>query len=238
VVEDATRVDLFLQKVSLVADVDRHDRDANALTLMTLHNAKGLEFPVVFLSGLEDGLFPLSRSIEQAELLEEERRLFYVGLTRAEQKVYLTHARSRRRAGAVLDCKPSSFLDPIPARLVEQRPTPLVARLRGLGELSSGRRSTFRDDRVGDVFGGRPARGGDGNGSSGTRQDAGGWSVPRDADDLPRFVKGERIRHPQFGPGTIRELTGFGRDLKAVVDFESVGRKKVLLRAANLQKER
>ncbi|HWV58268.1 MAG TPA: 3'-5' exonuclease, partial [Longimicrobiales bacterium] len=109
-----TPLDAFLQKVSLVADVDRHDPEANAVTLMTLHNAKGLEFTIVFLSGLEDGLFPLSRSVEDPAALEEERRLFYVGLTRAQRKLYLTHARTRRRAGEVLACKASSFLDPIP----------------------------------------------------------------------------------------------------------------------------
>jgi DNA helicase-2/ATP-dependent DNA helicase PcrA len=93
--QDATPLDLFLQKVSLLTDVDRHDPEAQAVTLMTLHNAKGLEFPYVFISGLEDGLFPLAaRSMPEA--LEEERRLFYVGITRGELKVYFTGPLARQ----------------------------------------------------------------------------------------------------------------------------------------------
>ncbi len=87
-----TELDLFLQKVSLVADVDNLDPEADAVTLMTLHNAKGLEFPVVMIAGLEEGLLPLSRAYDTLEELEEERRLFYVGITRTQKKLYLSHA--------------------------------------------------------------------------------------------------------------------------------------------------
>ena len=92
-------LDHFLQRASLVADIDALDADADAVTLMTLHNAKGLEFPFVFITGLEDGLFPLARAFDDPPMLEEERRLFYVGITRAERKLYLTHAEERRRNG-------------------------------------------------------------------------------------------------------------------------------------------
>ncbi|HYE90957.1 MAG TPA: 3'-5' exonuclease, partial [Terriglobales bacterium] len=132
-VPEATSVDRFLQKVALVADVDRHDPAADAVTLMTVHNAKGLEFPVVFISGLEDGLFPLARSFDEPEALEEERRLFYVGITRAERKLYLTHARMRRRAGEMLMCVPSSFLDPLPRELLDERTTAAIAANRERG---------------------------------------------------------------------------------------------------------
>ncbi|MGH7460647.1 MAG: 3'-5' exonuclease, partial [Longimicrobiales bacterium] len=219
---DSTPLDRFLQKVSLITDVDRHDPDANATTLMTLHNAKGLEFPFVFISGLEDGLFPLARAYDDPEALEEERRLFYVGITRARQKVYMSFARTRRRAGEVLSCIPSSFMEPIPAALVENRVTPALARARHQ-----------YDDR----WRSRPAR------SSDTHvprfdDDGGGPVIDySDAQDAPRFVKGERVRHAQFGRGIIRELSGFGRDLKATIDFDAAGRKKVVLRYANLQKE-
>src|SRR5204863_6775555 len=87
-----TPLDHFLQRASLVADIDSLDADADAVLLMTLHNAKGLEFPVVFITGLEDGLFPLARAYDDPSMLEEERRLFYVGITRAEKRLYVTHA--------------------------------------------------------------------------------------------------------------------------------------------------
>ena len=87
-------------QVALVADVDRLDPNADAITLMTLHNAKGLEFPVVFIAGMEEGLFPLSRAYDEPDALEEERRLFYVGITRAEDKLSISWARQRRRASS------------------------------------------------------------------------------------------------------------------------------------------
>src|SRR5690606_30193355 len=104
IVEGATALDRFLQKVSLLTDVDRHDPNANAVTLMTMHNAKGREFPCVFISGREDGLFPLARRVGEPAELEEERRLFYVGITRARRKVFMTHARQRRRGGEFMIC--------------------------------------------------------------------------------------------------------------------------------------
>jgi DNA helicase II / ATP-dependent DNA helicase PcrA len=222
---DAPPLDLFLQEISLITDVDRHDPQANAVTLMTLHTAKGLEFPIVTIAGLEDGLFPLARAYDEPAALEEERRLFYVGITRAEQKVYLTHARSRRRLGERVDCVPSSFLRPIPDGLVEQRTTPQLERQGRSFERWTARRH---------VGGRRPGRRDvDAFGNA-----AGGLVIDySDSQDAPRFIKGERVRHPEFGAGTIRELAGFGMDLKAVIEFDGVGRKKVVVRYANLQKE-
>ncbi|NJD09399.1 MAG: ATP-dependent DNA helicase PcrA [Gemmatimonadetes bacterium] len=222
--QDATALDLFLQKVSLLTDVDRHDPSAQAVTLMTLHNAKGLEFPCVFVSGLEDGLFPLARSFDEPDTLEEERRLFYVGITRGEERVYLTRARSRRRGGEVLSSVRSSFLEPIPRELLEERVTPALQRLRQLGEV---RWRSGTPDRFGGFAGERAAVG----------DVSGVYLDYSEAQEAPRFIKGERVRHPQFGRGVIRELTGLGRELKAVIDFEAYGRKKVVLRYANLQKE-
>jgi DNA helicase II / ATP-dependent DNA helicase PcrA len=226
-----TALDLFLQKVTLLTDVDRHDPDAQAVTFMTVHNAKGLEFPVVFIAGMEDGLFPLARSYDDPESLEEERRLFYVAITRAERKLFISHARTRRRAGDVMAGKPSSFMDPLPREAVEEIVTPGLERARRTGEARWSRRDPiagvgslgYRDRAA------RPAR------FEGA--DDGVYIDYSDAQDVPRFVKGERVRHPQFGRGVIRELTGLGQDLKAVIDFDSIGRKKVVLRYANLQKE-
>jgi DNA helicase II / ATP-dependent DNA helicase PcrA len=226
-----TPLDLFLQKVTLLTDVDRHDPDAQVVTFMTVHNAKGLEFPVVFIAGMEDGLFPLARSYDDPESLEEERRLFYVAITRAERKLFISHARTRRRAGEVMAGKPSSFMDPLPPQAVEEIVTPGLERARRAGETRWSRRdpvpgtgSLGYRDRVS-----RPSR------FEGA--DDGVYIDYSDAQDAPRFVKGERVRHPQFGRGVIRELTGLGQDLKAVIDFDSIGRKKVVLRYANLQKE-
>jgi DNA helicase-2/ATP-dependent DNA helicase PcrA len=220
-----TPLDLFLQKVSLLTDVDRQDPNAIAATLMTVHNAKGLEYTYVFLCGLEDGLFPLARAFDDPATLEEERRLLYVGVTRAKRKVWLSWARTRRRAGEVLSCIRSSFLRPLPQHLVEERKTPHLDRLHRTWQIPE--RARERAARI------RAER-------SPTFDDDDGSGVYidyADAQETPRFVKGERVRHPQFGRGTIRELSGFGNDVKAVVEFERVGRKKVILRFANLQKE-
>jgi DNA helicase II / ATP-dependent DNA helicase PcrA len=217
--EPPTPLDLFLQHVSLITDVDRHDPEAQVVTLMTLHNAKGLEFPCVFVSGLEDGLFPLARAFDEPEELEEERRLFYVGITRAREKLYLTHARTRRRAGEILPCMPSTFLKPIPPALLEERRTPAFERRRGAERAPGARPRAGRDSPF-------------------PPDEPAGLVVDySDAQDAPRFVKGERVRHPEFGGGTIRELSGLGRDLKAVIEFDRAGRKKVMIRYANLQKE-
>src|SRR5438105_9433168 len=134
-------LDHFLQRATLIADVDALDADADAVTLMTLHNAKGLEFPVVFISGLEDGLFPLARAYDEPAQLEEERRLFYVGITRAERKLYLTYAEERLRNGERMQSRPSGFLDSVPDGMLERRMT-MKARSSGRGflsELSGGR---------------------------------------------------------------------------------------------------
>ncbi len=218
-----TELDLFLQRVALVAEVDLHDPSADSVTLMTLHNAKGLEFPVVFISGLEDGLFPLSRAYDDPEALEEERRLFYVGITRAEDKLYLTHARQRRRAGEYMLGRLSPFADAIQESLTEARRSP---RLRtsfqtgfgsGFGE-GSGRRRAREKSR------------------EATWDDSPSFEAEYN-QDLPRFVKGERVRHATFGSGTVLEVSGFGPDLKVTVNFESVGRKKLLARYADLEKD-
>jgi DNA helicase-2/ATP-dependent DNA helicase PcrA len=218
---EITELDLFLQKVSLVADVDNLDPEADAVTLMTLHNAKGLEFPVVLISGLEEGLFPLSRAYDSLEELEEERRLFYVGITRARRKLYLSNAKRRRRAGDWIVSSPSSFLRPIPDELLEtretERYTERVSSRRGLGGWwetpSRLERQTVPGELTYD------------------------YSASQDMQPLPQLAEGVRVRHPRFGAGTVMALDGTGYELKAVIDFESVGRKKVVVRYANLSLE-
>jgi DNA helicase-2/ATP-dependent DNA helicase PcrA len=225
-----TPLDSFLQRTSLVTGLDKLDPDADAVTMMTLHNAKGLEFPVVFISGLEEGLFPLSRSHDDPEMLEEERRLFYVGITRAERRLYLSHARSRRRNGEEMHSMPSSFLRPIPDEMLEQRATP---RLRGSASMSwigsashSGRTMGFGSTAA-SRRSGTPVR----------RSPA--WDPDVDASqDAPAFVTGERVRHPRFGAGTIVDVSGSGRDAKVTVDFddEAVGEKRLVIAYAGLER--
>ena len=207
-----TDLDFFLQQVALVADVDRHDPGADTVTLMTLHNAKGLEFPVVFISGMEDGLFPLARSYDDPRLLEEERRLFYVGVTRAEDRLYVTHARQRRRAGEISRGILSSFVKLIDDRL-ERR---MTDRVRAVAHAIRPQRSRTKL-------------------ANGSREEPGADDAYN--QDRPAYLKGERVVHETFGSGVILELSGFGRDLKVTVDFESEGRKKLLVRYAGLEKD-
>ncbi|UCF21595.1 MAG: UvrD-helicase domain-containing protein [Gemmatimonadota bacterium] len=217
---EVTELDLFLQKIALIADVDNLDPEADAVTLMTLHNAKGLEFLVVLISGLEEGLFPLSRSYDSLEELEEERRLFYVGITRAQNKLYLTHAKRRRRGGEWLISSPSSFLEPLPDDLVESRDTE-----RYFEQLSRRRSGGWWQERL-----------------SADRIAIPGeltydYSDSQEVASLPQLSEGCRVRHPRFGSGVVAALDGRGMDLKAVVDFETAGRKKVMVRYANLELE-
>lgn len=209
-------LDLYLQQVALVADVDRLDPNADTVTLMTLHNAKGLEFPLVFIAGAEEGLFPLGRSYDDPDSLEEERRLFYVGITRAEDKLSVSWARQRRRAGDFNYNTMSSFVEAIPEELIEERRT---KRLELVHQSTPHRRRRRAYESYSDDYEPEPEP------EYGMNQ------------DTPRFVKGERVVHQTFGSGAVVEVSGFGRDLKVTVDFDDVGRKKLLLRYAALEKD-
>jgi ATP-dependent DNA helicase UvrD/PcrA len=221
----------FLQRASLVAVIDQLDPAADAVTMMTVHNAKGLEFPIVFITGLEDGLFPLARAYDEPAMLEEERRLFYVGITRAERELYLSYAEQRRRNGELLPGKESSFLAAIPAGLLERRET---IRVRSSGRLTFGDRAGWGTPSTSP----RPAARRPGIPVSlGPR-----WADETDpaeiSQDAPTYAVGERVRHRTFGTGTIAEVSGMGRDAKVKVDFEdaSVGRKTLVIAQAGLQR--
>jgi DNA helicase-2/ATP-dependent DNA helicase PcrA len=244
-----TPLDHFLQKAMLVSELDKLGPDADAVTLMTLHNAKGLEFPVVFISGLEDGLFPLAKAYDDPALMEEERRLFYVGITRAERKLYLTHAEERRRNGEFMPSKASSFLVAIPEEMLEQRMTIKVRSsgrsfmhsLRGGSQWGNSRRrdtgDTLRSAVVDDAKGFPP--------SAALRRPGTPVSRPTSFDDAEAsqdaavIAVGARVRHRKFGSGVIVELAGGGRDLKAKIDFddETIGRKTLVVAQANLERD-
>jgi DNA helicase-2/ATP-dependent DNA helicase PcrA len=234
-----TPLDHFLQRATLVAGIDALDAHADAVTMMTMHNAKGLEYPVVFVTGLEDGLFPLARAYDDPALLEEERRLFYVGITRAERKLYLSHAEQRRRNGELLASRPSSFLLAIPDGMLERRKT-LKARTSGRSIMSGaagfGGYGSYGNSRVDRA---------DFPTSASARRPGTPYSrtaaAPADEDvsqDAPQISVGARVKHQKFGTGTIAEISGTGRDTKARIDFddEAVGRKTLVVAQANLER--
>ncbi len=212
-------LDHFLQKAMLVTAVDQMGPGAEAVTLMTVHTAKGLEFPVVFIAGMEDGLFPLARAFDDPEMLEEERRLLYVGITRAERKLFVTWAMSRRRNGELLPGILSSFLAPVPKELYESRQT---AKLRGSASAFAYTSPSVRRPGA-PAF--RPSK----------------WEPAADEESqvAPRYLKGARVRHKAFGAGTILELGGSGRDTKVTIEFddETVGRKRLVVAFAGLERE-
>ena len=231
--EEGTPLERFLSEAALVSANDNAQGDARGVTLMTLHTAKGLEWPVVAMAGLEEGLFPLARAQEQLEGLEEERRLAYVGITRAKDKLYLSWARARRRGGELRPGLPSRFLKAIPPDLVDERRTSALW-APDWGR-DAGGESTFRRRGWGARGGTLPA------GGAGLVSRAASAVPPAEevSQDSPRFVKGERVRHRRFGAGTIQGLRGTGRDLKVSVTFDDgeVGTKELLVAYAGLERD-
>ncbi len=225
----------FLEAASLVADSDELEGDGTKVSLMTLHIAKGLEFPAVFLVGMEDGVFPHLRSLGEPVELEEERRLCYVGITRAERHLYLSHAWSRMLYGRSSANIPSRFLNEIPSELVHEVGVQLD-RPNSWERSSSGFRGGADDDA------GTPGRSVFGRGVAATdsefdatgrrRRDRGGASG---AEQLG-LVAGDAVVHGTWGEGKVLETASEGDDAEAVVQFASVGRKRLLLRMAPLKR--
>ncbi|NUK23428.1 DNA helicase PcrA [Streptomyces lunaelactis] len=210
----------FLEKVALVADSDQipdEDEDGSGvITLMTLHTAKGLEFPVVFLTGMEDGVFPHMRALGQAKELEEERRLAYVGITRARERLYLTRSSMRSAWGQPSYNPPSRFLEEIPGQHLEWKRTGPMAAPAGP---TSGITSSLSSSR---------SRSGGG---------ASGFATRRTSDKpVISLAVGDRVTHDQFGLGTVVEVTGSGSDTQATVDFGDTKPKRLLLRYAPVEK--
>ena len=233
-------VDEFLEQVSLVSDVDDVDGDESKVVLMTLHGAKGLEFPVVVVMGLEDGVFPHIRALGEPEQMEEERRLAYVGITRARERLYLTNAWCRMLHGTTLYNPPSRFLEEIPKQLVHDAEGSRSSR-RSAGSGSSAsagnsygsgsRRSSGKDDDLwtGKVFG------------AGTHRDEVVERAVRTPAPQPSHANllglrvGDDVRHPKFGEGVILDLEGNDDKAVAVVRF-GAAEKRLLLSWAPLEK--
>ncbi|MER8085310.1 DNA helicase PcrA [Streptomyces sp. NPDC058316] len=208
----------FLERVALVADSDQipdEDEDGSGvITLMTLHTAKGLEFPVVFLTGMEDGVFPHMRALGQVKELEEERRLAYVGITRARERLYLTRAAMRSAWGQPSYNPPSRFLEEIPDQHLEWKRTGPMAAPAGP---TSGITSSLSSSR--------------------SRSGPSGFATRRTSDKPTiTLVVGDRVTHDQFGLGTVTAVEGIGDQAKATVDFGDERPKKLLLRYAPVEK--
>ncbi|MDN3296712.1 DNA helicase PcrA [Streptomyces ficellus] len=208
----------FLEQVALVADSDQiPDEDqegSGVITLMTLHTAKGLEFPVVFLTGMEDGVFPHMRALGQTKELEEERRLAYVGITRARERLYLTRSSMRSAWGQPSYNPPSRFLEEIPGQHLEWKRTGAMAKPAGP---TSGITSSLSSSR--------------------SRSGPAGFATRRTTDKpVISLAVGDRVTHDQFGLGTVMAVTGVGADAQATIDFGDEKPKRLLLRYAPVEK--
>lgn len=213
-------LEAFLERVSLVADADElPESSAGVVTMMTLHTAKGLEFPVVFVTGWEDGMFPHMRALGDPVELAEERRLAYVGITRARQRLYLSRAKVRSSWGQPMMNPESRFLQEIPQELIDWRRT---------------------DPLPGRIASGAGSYGGGGYGSGGSRGGFGGGatvpSAKKRTKPLLVLEPGDRVSHDKYGLGKVMEVTGVGESATSLIDFGSDGRVKLMHNFAPVQK--
>ncbi|HEY0710838.1 MAG TPA: 3'-5' exonuclease, partial [Polyangia bacterium] len=246
----------FLERIALASDVDGYDPEKGAVSLMTVHTAKGLEFPWVFITGLEENIFPHARSVDDESAVEEERRLCYVAVTRAMKRLFLSRVRRRRLSGQELGGVPSRFLRDLPPdsydAIVQPRPAYLTVNTEGAGPWA-GRWN--RGDEAQSWAGGRsrpaqgrPAAGGYSGysakpaGKPASRSPAapGQITVHYDEDagpsddgegtGMPGLRIGAKLRHPQFGVGEVRGWQSAGADLKVTMRFPTAGIKTILAR--------
>ena len=209
---DGSLIERYLTQASLLGPTDEAVGDPRGVTLLTAHMAKGLEWPVVALAGLEEGLFPLARTAGEPGGLEEERRLCYVGLTRARERLYLSWARTRYRYGRLELSQPSRFLEAVPFHAVHERTT--TPAWQRTARTAPARRVVTEFLDTDD-------------------------SEAERTQDAPRYVAGERVRHRKFGAGIVRTVSGAGRNLKVTVDFDDpdVGTKNLLAAYAGLERD-
>lgn len=201
----------FLENVALVSDVDDFESSESKVTLMTLHSAKGLEFPVVFLAGLDEGLFPHSRTLMDPEQIEEERRLAYVGITRAKRQLYVTNAITRTMYGRISAYMPSRFLGEIPPELVEEYK----------------RKSAMPQSRMTAVPGQQRV-------SILSKPVA--TSLPKKHAVTDSFAKGDKVRHKIWGIGTVLDVIGDGPNMQMKIQFPTKGVRQVVVKYAPLEK--
>ena len=261
-------LDEFLEQVALVADIDNVDSSEDRVTLMTLHSAKGLEFPKVYLAGMEDGLFPgmMAVSSDDPTDMEEERRLCYVGITRAKKELVITAARKRMTHGETRYCKPSRFVEEIPAELLkEERLEPVLGSARGADSFGgasgrfgageeglpwnqpgSGTVSTFgkgynayasKTAGFGTANAGfKGGKGGLGSGQSFGTNPGFGKSFTVQKEASLDYKEGDRVHHDRFGDGTVKEIVDGARDYEVTVEFDTGGQRKMMACFAKLKK--
>lgn len=231
----------FLENIALATDADNEEDDDNKVNLMTVHLAKGLEFPVVFIAGLEENLFPSMMSVNTRAELEEERRLFYVALTRAEKVAYMTYSVSRFRWGKIIDCEPSRFLEEIDENFLEWKNLNISARASNNSGLSA------------DIFGDEPspqqyqqreksvarqnprARVEPAQPRSNFKPVNQTKSTGSSAANAQGLEIGQVVVHDRFGRGVVKDLQGEPSDMKAIIHFDNAGEKKLLLNFAKLK---
>lgn len=207
--EDNATLEDFLAHISLVADVDNLKEEPDRVVLLTMHSAKGLEFPVVFLAGMEEGLFPSSRSIGEEQEMEEERRLCYVGITRAREKLYLTHARSRMLFGNTTYTRASRFLDEIPPDLLN-----------------------YPSRSYNDSSAFKPLN--QATGLDTWKQRTASFTQAQEVD-LCSIEVGARVIHKKFGEGTVTKKEPEGSDYKLEINFDAYGMKRLMASFAKLK---
>jgi DNA helicase-2/ATP-dependent DNA helicase PcrA len=203
----------FLEEVALVSDIDELDAAQHSVKLMTLHVSKGLEYPYVFIVGFEDGIFPSNQSIENMnpEQLEEERRLCYVGMTRAKEKLFLSYAQNRMQWGQELKNLPSRFLKEIPSQYLDNQSTIARPKTFHTKEIYNFEKTSL-DDPFPD------------------------YEQTFQKSDSTGFAKGMKVRHPAFGVGIIDQLEGNGEDQKITIRFKNLPLKKFILKYARLER--
>ncbi len=204
----------FLEEVSLMTDIDNYDNNTNAVTLMTMHSAKGLEFPVIFLPGLEEGIFPGNQSIYNPEELEEERRLAYVGITRAKKELYIINAETRMIFGSTSRNKPSRFSLEIPESLVEKT------------ENKRALQKTFNDIKLNYKA---PAKSLAASARTFTH-------IEKPQNNVNSFSTGDVVTHKVFGKGKVLSARAMGNDTLLEINFDTVGNKKLMANYAKLEK--
>ena len=242
--EENADLSTFLEGVALISDIDSYDAEQDAVVMMTIHSAKGLEFPVVFLSGLEEGVFPGTRSIGEAEELEEERRLCYVAITRAKQMLYITKTESRMLYGSTTYNKPSRFLNEIPSEFKEEKSSvrAYMNAKRGISDFASA-------NPFAKAYNPQYGQQSYDNSYSQYNQVNTPYHKPyavkpqmqktaqaENVSDNLNFKAGDVVKHKKFGKGVILEAQSIGIDVKMAISFDSVGVKHLMEVFAKLEK--
>lgn len=217
----------FLQEISLITDTDKYDEDKPAVTMMTVHASKGLEFPVVFIVGLEENLFPVGARNGEEPNLEEERRLFYVAITRAEERLYFSYAGHRFKFGEEQQMMRSRFLDEVDAGVVRTEGGATISQKENRYE--PGHSSSSNTDTTIEYDWRKPLY------AKNNRNASSGTTIHYDNPDEDPFHPGAKVIHNKFGPGKILNRTGQGNNAKVVVYFKNQGQKTLMLRVAKLE---